>query len=1227
MTQYLPYYSLNPIPAIEEHVKIVGIKKLKTCSRCNKQLVFISDFPVPFLYNTNTEHCIDFRLDNAPSSPLTSVDISVDMNFVLTGHENGNVSLWSIQNLKLIKTFHTKVNSEVVFIRFGWNSQEFYVGYETGEVTYFQIRNLMGFYNLSETPLKLSNNNDNSKETVTNIITMKNGYPFNVVFISWTHSYMILNGETLQITAKSDEYPSEISIDHYADEEKIILTISHENNFQMLCFTGPKTFTSICEHKLHTGTIVISEFLVSGLFIAITDGGEMTVVAFDGKIAQQIEANDLYEASKPEVSPWLQPFDDQLIILQPTKCFIVDFLNWKDKLNNLAEAGNYDDAFRLIIEIDAGLAKDLVGVPHNSTELRIQLQEKTQDIVTKYLNHVLCKNSYPDNELPDETLKEIVLSVVACLSSLKMTSILLIAADLFKMVGKSDIFFKSTLESSISQNGNLTQRVAALLTPEFIEEYIKFELEMNDKDELKNAEKQLVKANLDPTYAKGLLTVAEKYELISLEKKILVEFMNDYITPCELYKKNNRLIIYLNEVFSDPKYKIAGRRAVALWILYPFNNFERLRDLFSENTIESSSDDIAFIAESLISICPNDNKDNFPTVKQCVYSILYAISELKYSQVHKILNAIIPAFKKYDLQYAPTTALPLMLRYLLTSNESTQEREYVLMSYIKQYPQLFLNTENGNNNTAIRMVCEANGFVNIAKDLFLKEKNYSTIIASFLSNQYLNNTVFDFINNHLDDTNELSEGIKKNIQGLISLNANQIVRIIWTSFMTGPSNLCDHFIKNLTNKTKYLYLKALYEIAGDNAFNNERLNNDYFELLCQNDPDEAVNFLKDRIDHDMGSENGQISINRDEAKKCAEKYHRIDCIIRILIANNNLEGALIQITEAVENSLLNYIDNDQLNSYVVKSIDDLNEAQFIKRQMQTVNIAISLLKELANDQVNHDTTQKVDPNIVMQWQTIFKAFKFPLYRVSIIQPKQENKVFTMAMIFSYFCINSMTIIEAENLFRILVIHFSGLDEEIYHTVLSFIFNRLDYQKRLNSVVEKILIKDAANIRVKVFSKANSGVQTNDPICAICHEPISNSYSMVKVFSCGHCFHENEKCGFHESCPICSGNTKEESNHEHQIAADKIITINARQLDRKMRRFNQMLQQNYNQAGNSNNSDYGNAYSDAHIFFGSPEAISDPPDPSKFPFNGEFVSFNEVYYEIFDPDYLDRRPKA
>ncbi|EAY18470.1 hypothetical protein TVAG_083230 [Trichomonas vaginalis G3] len=1103
--QSLDYYKIQPLPAIKDHIKAVGINDLKCCARSGTMLAFISDIPVPFIYNTNTEICRDFKLENVPSSPLSAIDISRDCKYVITGHENGSISIWSIMDFKIVKNFSTGFNKKIVCLHYGWTPNEIFLGDESGRVSKIQIRQLMGYFAISETFLIQGD------EELTNIITMKQGYPFNAVFISWKTSYMIYNGDTLAVTAKSSKYEDEISIDHYFDEEKIVLTVSTQSQFTLLCFTGPKKFTQICSHKLNSGTIVISEFLASGLFVCITDGGELTIVSFDGKIAQQIPANDLYQSSVS--SSYIQPYDDKMILVQRFGCLLVDFLDWRGKIKTLVNSLNFAEAFRLLIEIDAGLAKDLVGLPKNPTECRRQLRDITSFVVLQFLKHYLLNGT-------DEEIDDAVASAVANVASLKMTSILEQAADLFTAVGKGMDFYIGTLRSTVKQ-------VSSLLTPAFIEQFLKL---AQSSEMIDFAEEELLTPKLDPAYTVEIFKVALKYNLIKFQKRLFTEYFDDFVSPCELYHKNNRLIDYCREVFLDENqnlYNKAAKRSVSLWLLYPGNDgsFGRLQTLFN-----SSLEDSPKYISSILSVCPIPvSEEKELGYAPVIDTFLRVLEKYNFEIAKPMLSSIIPYYERDKTLIPTTAALKHVIKYISVSSENENSTEFLLSKILDRFPTLIpLNS--------LQELCQSRGFVNIALDKFMQSKNYSVIVGSFVNSSDKKVTVFDFINAHLEDHDELRTSIIENISGLLVVDAQQTCRVIYKYFKED----LEYFIKTLERQTLFVFLRGLDDVVGDIAFDKD-LNIKYLDMLCEYSPQEAVHFLKNRLEIDAEKE---FSIDLEKSLKIAKKWGRIDCEIRLQIHNSSYNEAVELIGSEIESSLLDLLEIPVFDG--CKSIDELSDSSVVNRQMQAVTIAVSLLSELSKEENN-----------IQRWQKVFKSFQFPLYLASKMK-ESDKKAVTLTLIFSYFCLQSLSIIGSEITFKILSLFFSALPRHIYHSALSYIFQSLNYQTKLNEVVEEILIDDCLKLIEKSDNKRMGGLFSGEPVCAICHEPLLKAYSPFKVFPCGHCLHENTKCGYHEYCTVCSGSGN--NNLQEDVVSTDVNS--GRNINRMMRMFNMKIKPQY-----------------------------------------------------------------
>ena len=142
------------------------------------------------------------------------------------------------------------------------------------------------------------------------------------------------------------------------------------------------------------------------------------------------------------------------------------------------------------------------------------------------------------------------------------------------------------------------------------------------------------------------------------------------------------------------------------------------------------------------------------------------------------------------------------------------------------------------------------------------------------------------------------------------------------------------------------------------------------------------------------------------------------------------------------------------------NVEDLDDIIELKPQMDVVRTAIYLLEEAKKDQSRK------------RYHKVCLSFQFPLHHS---QFANQN----VNLIFSYFMVASLRVIDAYHVFCILLVHFSGLNQSQYNEVVSNIYGQISYQKNLLSGLDQQLLISL------VLIETTRGTVVASNLCDVC----------------------------------------------------------------------------------------------------------------------------------------------
>jgi len=1062
MSASLPLYSLEHIQSIQEFIKSQGINNITSFSINKSFICFCTNFPSPFLYNIGTEKCFSINSKDCINSPISCVDISDDCKFIISGHNDGSLSYWSIDENKFLKNFKKVHNAKINKVSFGTASEYVFAGDDNGifSVTSFKVR--FSFFTVSQDVLYRGDSPSLDLKTI-------RGFPLMIGFGIFGNRYFVFDQYHAIRNEKSILNEGILEgigkIDVLIKDGKLLVVIGGGKKLIMYQYSNPYAVNEIGSYRFDNETVLSVTFLSSSLIACVTTKGFVYLITADGRMNSSSQFNEFSGFLTGEIT--MSQFNDSIILSDGKNVSKVIFADWLTMIKALSAQSQFDEVYRILMEIHIGLGVDLIGLPTNKAICRIKVREVAIMVTLALLNKSL--------ENP-QTIKNMVGYAMAYANMLGISQMIIgDAYNIFAKAGLLAEFFQGVLSDSSPS--------PSFCTAEFVDQYFRFSM---DTSTIKNAENMITNMNFEQSQAKMILNIARKYKLTSLQKRILIQYFDDYILPLQIYYEAGKLSKIVLEILDikgmHPEW---AKKKTICWLMVPIGNeYQRIQTLFNENWEKAAE-----ITKKMLSLCPiSFSLHEVISVIHVIDAVLRCVSKASYESISAILDIVGISIFENRLEYYGI-AVSNVIKWVFESSTSTDIREYILGQIVNKYPSLIPPDILAN-------VCQTCGFVGIAQKIYFQKKEYNQLIGSYLMSPSYRNTVFDFIQQHIDDREEIQIAVVTHFASLLQLDASRAAKLIQTHFQ----NLSESIIKFLSREQKHLYVSAQYLIHEDKSEFSTEFMMDLFESKCQFDRKNAIHFLKECFETERYTE--------DKALKICEKYQLIDCSIYIYQKLNRIEQAFSLLQTEIMNVLLEFTESE--TTVHVTSIDQLTDIKEFDRQIRPIQAAISLLNSI-------DKSQKIG----RKWLDLFLCFQLPFYRCR--NKKNEEMKNSLTFIFVFFTIEALAANNARTIFAALAIYFSILDPKQFRAILSYIFARLDYQTMLDTCVNNLLIQDCIRLNKKTTIKQNTGLMSQaSPKCEVCHEILTKPAEEFKLFPCGHCFHENSKCGHHTSCILCSG---------------------------------------------------------------------------------------------------------
>lgn len=1096
----LQQYQILPIDHLAEFFSMIKCHQVIDSQKCSYIFATVTDLPQPAIYNLETKQVQYLNAKGAPSSPFTCIDISADLSYIVTGHLNGSVAIWSIPDLKFIKSIDTKKGADsVTFVAFGYTSEYIFYGDKGGKLYSIVFRKGFMGYKMEQRLLFTANHPISSVYASNCVIENSPA----VGFATFGSYYLVFNQKLVEtpnnpIIAQPWQLDGTTALSMITKDGAVFVAVAGGKDIQYWRWNSNYTCTQVWSKELENEQVHIINLLTSTITVVITTKGTMNLYTNKGGEVSGGQFENYTEIFSGRAD--LMVDNDKILLVSKNMPAEIIFTEWKQKIDFHLQRNEYETVFNMLLSIAIGTNDNLLGLSSNNTIRRQEVCKIGRDVSEKYIREHINSPSLPSD-----------LSYV-----ITYTYQLGIARDvitktfaLFKDNNKLKEFF-----TGVFANATV---IGQVITADIVKEYFNY-AEANKI--LDHAEDTITNLTLDPDQAKAVLILARERKMVQLQKKILLRFYQNIILAAQVCYEAGTLAEFVFEIFSK-KREPTMILNLTTWLMIPHNNtYDRMNAVINNNW-----DKVAGIISQMIELCPiNFNRLESIQPYHIIDAALNSIKDVEYMKCAKLVETIMPIMYTLKVPYNGA-AITNVCTWIFTTSQFVEARECILQQITENYKDSF-------PMDLVADTCLSCGFVNLAESIFIKNKDYQAIIQSYLSSNEKAKAVFDFIEDHLGDHDAIKIAMMHHISALLAANALRTVRILKANFEDSIETLK----KQLKGKDSLVFIEALFEITEDKkAAFDANFMLETFKLYCQYDTSNAAHFLNravaDWTDFDL-----------DEALKASQNYHLIDCEIIIHRLHSNASEACKLIDDEIELALLELIDSDI--PVEIADVAQMKKISSISRQYNAVMCAIQLLESL--DDKETETIQR--------WIDSFLAFQFPLYHM---KSKSNTKLKAcITQLFTYFVMAALNHLRTELVFATLTIYFCAMDQSEYRTILNAIFARANYQVQLYGTVEEMLINDCLKLCNKAFEKTTSGYAVTDdyPKCAICQQPLSYGGSQIRVYPCGHAIHNNSICGNYEKCILCNGD-KREAGAVSAAKAKKDTKL-------ALRKFNFAMQKNY-----------------------------------------------------------------
>lgn len=492
-------------------------------------------------------------------------------------------------------------------------------------------------------------------------------------------------------------------------------------------------------------------------------------------------------------------------------------------------------------------------------------------------------------------------------------------------------------------------------------------------------------------------------------------------------------------------------------------------------------------------------------------------------------------------------------------------------------------------NEKLLPLCEKFDFRVAKRHIYITNHNYEKAFKELISNAVEN--PFNFIRQSIRinerNSDEIGQALINLAPDLVKINIEEFLSIMETYFPSLISQIIFMLDSNHDEETKNYYIRYLTRFEDISKLQlSTPILMSFCIFLCKFFPDEVTAFL--------ASQNDSLT---DYYKIC-QKYQIYDGCAVIASKLNDIKSFTTYLCDFFKVKMIIFVDspNDQIDTALVdmkKSFSFVMSSlkQFIKKKSQENEIE-ELCRSVVDCFVLPFYALQIDPNRKSKEKVEKKGKKVPPLPKSkkVLPPKsksgflkepelpprekshststiqivtpvsneehQINPLETKSKLLQKYmkkiCRSVSNILTYPVLLSYIVQKFENISIEYTRETFLALLNDSAYDLETTTTLAELFHQDEQHIHNKFILHQLQGIICSSQsmkTCGTCKGPLNGINSMIRIFPCGHAFHDDYQCLPKEICPIC--------NPEVTIDQDikrPIFAIQGNQVQRSLKRF-------------------------------------------------------------------------
>lgn len=591
-----------------------------------------------------------------------------------------------------------------------------------------------------------------------------------------------------------------------------------------------------------------------------------------------------------------------------------------------------------------------------------------------------------------------------------------------------------------------------------------------------------------------ILKYAQEQNNIDLIKQIYLNRFNDPISICKILANLDKY----EELCEIVETHLNG--SVVNWL---FTHIDNEFVIMSKITKTSHKKSTIVLIEKFI------NKFNKPFSYEIFLNIIVQILASQRMFDDKLFDHYVFLLLKNNTKLQNDT-IKALLPKIFTSTPTQPDNRLELLKFIvnQDVPMKFKESLIG--------MCEQFGFNDIKRKIEQEAKKYENQIKESLMDK--KSDLFDFLNNLIKSDYGAKASIEHSIFEYPDLYVIRDTVKFVEYLLSHMSDQLQPLIKEIKNGDACnIFLFTLYK---KNGMNGIKLTNEqsksFVSYMCQYHPFDVRPYLRDRINQEY------IFL-----LPICEKSKVYDACAVISEAVQNYQQAVQYILKFFALHLVLYVQNETDNHEFLTFVYDF-VAGIINKRFQTKE-SIILSKK------------------------IIKCYTLPLYVIQTKGLSSEKKEIVGESL-KKMCALLVKNMTFGKLLQLLVSEFQIFDFGLAKDALMTVMNDYAYDVDSSISLSNLYHEDAVNENAKYIKKLNEGISFAPTTCGTCkHRLIGASYD-IKIFHCGHVFHNTDQCLPKQICPIC--NPEESLDQDVSPPTQAMVTSN--RVRRELNKFEFMI---------------------------------------------------------------------